>query len=241
MKELFYTIDERVFKQFPDFMRGVVLAFDVSNGTSNQELIALLRSEERALRQKITPAELPEHPRIRAWREAFRSLGIKASEYRPSIEAMARRVLRGDDLPSINALVDIGNIISLRYLVPAGGHAIDGLTQDIALRPAGGDEEFCAFGSQTVEHPDPGEIIFVEGQVVLTRRWVWRQSNHTLTLPETRAIEFNIDALPPVDRQEIIHISEDLMQLVRRFCGGRLRAEILERGHPSLSLTGGDS
>ncbi len=236
MSELTYRIDERVFTLFPEFMRGVVLAFDVKNSTSNPELISLLRGEEQALRQRITTAELLEHPRISAWREAFRSLGIKVSEYRPSIEAMARRVLRGDELPAINALVDIGNIISLRYLVPAGGHALDGLTQDIALRPANGDEEFCAFGSQTIERPEPGEIIFVEGQVVLTRRWVWRQSNHTLTLPETRAIEFNIDALPPVGRAEVVRISEDLMDLVRRFCGGRLRAEILERGHPSLRL-----
>lgn len=236
MNALSYTIDERVFDVFPDFIRGVVLAHDVRNGPSGQELLSLLRSEEEALRQKISIADLPDHAHIRAWREAFRKLGIKASEFRPSIEAMARRVLRGDDLPSINALVDIGNIISLRYLVPAGGHAIDKLTQDIFLRPADGGEEFYAFGSQTLEHPDKGEIIFVEGNVVLTRRWVWRQSNHTLTLPETQAIEFNVDALPPVERSQVTAICQDLSDLVRRFCGGRLRTEILERRHPRMSL-----
>ncbi len=61
----------------------------------------------------------------------FSPLGIKPSEFRSSIEAMARRVLRGNELPAINALVDIGNLISLRYIIPAGGHALDHVTQDI--------------------------------------------------------------------------------------------------------------
>ncbi len=33
---------------------------------------------------------------------------------------MARRVAKGQELPSINALVDIGNVLSLRHLVPLG-------------------------------------------------------------------------------------------------------------------------
>lgn len=236
MNEIFYSIDPGVFLLFPLYMRGVVLAHDVHNGPSSQELVALLRSEEQELRHKITSDNLTEHPRIRNWREAFRTQGIKPSEFRPSIEAMARRVLRGDELPSINALVDIGNLVSLRHLIPAGGHALDGLTQDISLRLADGSEEFCAFGSQTSEHPEPGEIIFAEGNVVLTRRWVWRQSNHTLTLPETRSIEFNIDALPPLERPDVESICEEVSGLVRQFCGGKTRFEILDRQHPHMSL-----
>ncbi len=85
---------------------------------------------------------------IVSWREAFRSLSIKPSEYRPSIEAMARRVINGNELPSINALVDIGNIISLRYLLPVGGHSLNAVKQDIALRTAKGREIFIPFGSR---------------------------------------------------------------------------------------------
>jgi DNA/RNA-binding domain of Phe-tRNA-synthetase-like protein len=207
--KLTYSIHEDVFKKFPGFVRGVVLAYDVKNGPSPDELIRELRAEEEALRKKITIETIIEHPGIKAWREAFRSLGMKPSEFRPSIEGLARRVLHGDPLPAINTLVDIGTLISLRYLVPAGAHAIDVLTQDIALRPATGTEVFTALGSDVVEHPNPGEIIFVEGEVVLTRRWVWRQSNHTLTLPETTAIEFNIDALPLIPLPEVDDICRD--------------------------------
>jgi len=145
-------------------------------------------------------------------------------------------VLRGQELPSINALVDIGNIVSLRRLLPVGGHAIDVLTRDIALRPASGSEDFIPFGSGELEHPVPGEFIFVEGDQVLTRRWIWRQANHTLTLPETTAIEFNIDGLPPAAAGDIAAAGRDIMDLVDRFCPGRARFEVLERRHPVLRL-----
>jgi DNA/RNA-binding domain of Phe-tRNA-synthetase-like protein len=121
--------------------------------------------------------------------------------------------------------------------VPAGAHAIDCLTQDIALRPATGAEVFTALGSEEVEHPNPGEIVFVEGDVVLTRRWVWRQSRHTLTVPETRAIECNIDALAYVSKEDVELISKDVEKLILRYCGGRTRIELLTAQNPRISLS----
>lgn len=235
-RQINYSIDREVFNKFPGFIRGIVLAYDVKNGTSPDELVKELRTEEEALRSNLSLETLLEHPSIKAWREAFRSLGMKPSEFRPSIEALVRRVLHGDPLPTINTLVDIGTVISLRYLLPAGAHAIDVLNGDIILRPATGEETFTALGSDVEEHPLPGEIIFTEGNNVLTRRWVWRQSQHTLTLPETRAIEFNIDALPHVTAGELECICRDVADLIQRFCGGRIRILKITEQKPVISL-----
>ena len=223
MKGLTYGIADEVFARFPEYRRGVVLAYDVCNGASPAELVQLLRQEETRARARLNLETLTAEPRLASWREAFRLLGYKPGDFRPSIEALLRRVLRGQELPSINALVDIGNIVSLRHLLPVGGHAIDVLTQDIALRPALGVEEFVPFGSQAVEHPFFGEFIFSEGDTVLTRRWTWRQANHTLTLPETTAVEINLDGLPPVTVADVEAAARDVMDLVKRFCLGRLQ------------------
>jgi DNA/RNA-binding domain of Phe-tRNA-synthetase-like protein len=237
MKTIQYSIAPQVFEKFPDYIRGVVLAVGVTNGDSSPELIQLLRTEEKALQQRLKVDDITQYPKVNSWREAFRSLGIKPSEYRSSIEAMSRRVLRGNELPSINALVDIGNILSLRHLVPTGGHALDGIEADIALRPATGSEEFIPFGSDEMEHPDQDEFVFVEGNTVLTRRWSWRQANHSLTLPSTKVIEFNIDGLPPVTREEVELVAKDMFELVEKFCGGELSVQYITRDNPSISLT----
>jgi DNA/RNA-binding domain of Phe-tRNA-synthetase-like protein len=231
-----YSIQTAIFDRFPGYIRGVVVAHDVLNGPSPESLTGLLRDAERSVRDRLDLEHLTEDPHIKAWRDAYRSFGAKPSEYRSSIEAMARRALRGDALPAINALVDIGNGVSLRHLLSAGGHAIDVLQGDIELRFATGQEVFVPFGSDEPEHPLPGEVVFVEGDTVLTRRWTWRQANHTLTLPETTAIEFNVDGLPPVTEDEVMTACGDLTDLVHRFCGGTSRIELLSEANPRISL-----
>lgn len=236
MTDLIYSIHDCIFQQFQGYTRGVILAFDVKNGDSPEDLVALLREAEESISDRINKEEIASHPYIASWREAFRSFGAKPAKFRPSIEAMVRRALNNNQLPSINALVDIGNIVSLRHLVPVGGHAIDEVTQNIMLCKATGNEEFTAFGSDEVEHPKEGEIIFKEGNTVLTRRWTWRQANHTLTLPSTTAIEFNIDGLPPVSMAEVDSICRETMELIEKYCGGRLRYEILSESNPEMKL-----
>lgn len=236
MKKIEYSIAPAVFEKFPDYIRGVVLAVSVTNSESSPELIQLLREEEKSLRQRLKVDEITSYPKVNSWREAFRSLGIKPSEYRSSIEAMSRRVLRDHELPAINTLVDIGNILSLRHLVPVGGHALDHVAGDIALRPATGEEEFIPFGSQDMEHPDPGEFVFVEGNTVLTRRWSWRQANHSLTVPSTKVIEFNVDGLPPVSQDEVEVICTEMIDLVKKFCGGEFSCQYITRDNPSIIL-----
>lgn len=237
MKSIVYTITEDVFSLFPDYVRGVVVLKDVRNGPSPAELVALLREAEERVRSEVDPDRVSEHPRIASWREAFRKTGVKPAEFRSSIEAMVRRVMKGNELPSISALVDIGNVLSLRYLVPTGGHSLDDVQGDIALRFATGEETFIPFGEEKEEHPLKGEIIFAEGDTVMTRRWSWRQGVHTLTLPETKFLEFNVDGLPPVSRGDVEAVCGEVMDLASRFCGGTGRYSLLTRSTPSMTLS----
>jgi DNA/RNA-binding domain of Phe-tRNA-synthetase-like protein len=232
----FYTIAQEVFDEFPGYVRGLVLAQDVHNGPSPRELIAILRRAEEQIREQLQLETLAQHPKMASWREAYRSFGAKPAKFRPSMEAMARRILKGAQLPSIHALVDLANVISLQHLVPVGGHATDVVEGDLFLGKATGNEVFQAFGSDSEENPLPGEIIFSQGNSVLTRRWTWRQARHTLLTPSTTAVEFNVDGLPPVTTAEVETACRELMSLLERFCGGRIRWEILTRDHPRLGL-----
>lgn len=232
-----YSVQPEIFDLFPGYMRGVVIAHGVKNGPSPEELIGLLRAAEEEARSKLDSETIIEHPKMFSWREAYRRFGAKPGKFRPSMEAMARRVLRDQQLPSISCLVDIGNIVSLRHLMPVGGHAIDEVEGDLALVRAQGDETFMAFGSDKAESPQAGEIIFSEGKTVLTRRWTWRQAQHTLVTPDTSVLEFNVDGLPPVTRSEVDTACREVIALTEKFCGGQLRYEILTLEINSIKLT----
>jgi DNA/RNA-binding domain of Phe-tRNA-synthetase-like protein len=227
-----YRIDPAVFQLCPGYRRGLLLARGLSNGASAAALIEALRQAEAAVRIEIkgNPAE---YPRIAAWREAYRRFGARPSDFRASVEALARRVLRGDALPSINALVDIGNIVSLRYLMPVGVHPVPTSAGALSLRPSAAGDSFLPPDGGAAEQPESGEIVFAQGTTVLTRRWTWRQSAATLTLPETAAVFFNLDALEVISDEVLARAAREVEQLVREHCGGSSEHAVLSAASPS--------
>lgn len=227
-----YRIDAAVFRLCPGYRRGLLFGSELHNGASSPTLLEELRAQERAVRAEVTgnPAE---HPRIAAWREAYRRFGARPSDFRASVEALVRRVLRGDALPSINALVDIGNIVSLRYLIPVGMHPVPSSNAALILRIAAEDDRFSPPDGAPGESPERGEVVFVQGSTVLTRRWTWRQAAGTLTLPETRAVFCNFDALGVVPEDALLAAMRDAQQLVQQYCGGRSERALLTEQAPA--------
>ncbi|MNF50002.1 B3/4 domain protein [compost metagenome] len=231
-----YTIKPEIFSDHPDYIRGVVVFRGLDNAALHAEITQELRASEGALRERIqgNPAEFPQ---IAAWRDAYRKFGAKPSEHRSSIEALSRRVLKPDSLPDINALVDIGNLLSLRYVLPAGVHPISAGSHEIELRKSKTSDTFLAEPDKDPEFIAPGEVVLADGGRVLTRRWTWRQAADTRTLPETNCVFFDIDGLAPTSLADVKSAIADLIQLVGEFCGGEcVGYAILDAKNPTMNV-----
>jgi DNA/RNA-binding domain of Phe-tRNA-synthetase-like protein len=88
-------------------------------GAGSAEL-ALRRGRFAAeLRARHTAADLGESPTVAALRRLFKAAGTDPSRYRPSSEALLRRLLKGDELATIHPLVDFNNQVSIELAVPA--------------------------------------------------------------------------------------------------------------------------
>lgn len=211
-----YSISLEVASQFPTFVRGVVVALGIDNTGNSAQISGLLHEAEEKVRQDDSLSEITAHPRIANWRSAFNSFGAKPAKFPPSIESLIRRVRKGDSLPHINDMVAFCNYISLKHLVPIGGHALDDCDGDMYIRPARGDEPFTPLGTAEVENPAPGEIILCDNSRALTRRWIWRQAEATKTTTDTKNIEINVDGLAPVSRGEVETIMAEVAELVQK-------------------------
>lgn len=91
----------------------------VATGEAEKELSGLRSDVAQRVRASVTLEELPQHPTVAAVRRLFRQAGCDPTRWRPSSEALARRVLKGEELPAILPLVDLNNCLSLELLVPA--------------------------------------------------------------------------------------------------------------------------
>lgn len=232
-----YSIAPEVVQMFPEFKRGVVVALGIDNSGHSEQIQALLRGAEEKTRQDDSLAEITAHPRIANWRNAYVAFGVKPGKFPPSIEALIRRVRKGDDLPYINDMVAFCNYISLKHIVPVGGHALDDCEGDMYVRAATGDEPFRPLGTAEVEHPLRGEIVLTDDHRVLTRRWTWRQAEATKVMPETTKIEINVDRLPPVSRDEVERIMCEITELVGKyFRPSHVVSYLLEASNPQIEF-----
>jgi DNA/RNA-binding domain of Phe-tRNA-synthetase-like protein len=232
-----YTVAKEIFEMCPGYVRGVVVARGVTNGEQeNVEILALLREAEETVRQRSDLENISQHPRIASWRAAYAKFGARPSKFHSSIEAMVRRVRKGGELPYINDLVALGNFISLKYLLPVGGHDVGVAESDLWLKLAQGDELFTPFGTEIVENPEPGEVVYLEGKRVLCRRWTWRQAQHTILAPQSSHVAINVDGLPPVTDRETEAICEELAKLVKKLCGGEIVCRYLREDNPAIEM-----
>ena len=91
--------------------------------------------------------DIKHQPVIAATREAYKRCGKDPSRYRPSAEALRRRLLRGLELYQIDTLVDLINLVSLRTGRSIGGFDADEIQgTDLELGIGRAEELFEGIG-----------------------------------------------------------------------------------------------
>ncbi len=99
------------------------------------------RAGERA-RAEWNGEGLANDPTVAALRSLFRAAGCDPTRYRPSSEALLRRLLKGDDLPAIHPLVDLNNCLSVALAVPCCIVAGGSFTPPVVLRAGRAGESY---------------------------------------------------------------------------------------------------
>ena len=221
-------VSQEVLAKFPNYIRGVVVARGVNNAGESEKLLQLLRKVEQDATQDESLQDIKNHPRIASWRQAYSDFGANPNKFYSSIESLARRARRGDQLPYINTLVALFNYFSLRQMVPSGGDDLDRVDDRLCLTLAKGNEPFTPLNSDVIEYPAPGEVIYIDDSKVMCRRWNWRQGDQTKITPATTNIAINVDCLPPVSPDEAKAITAELADLVKEFCRGEVTYLLLD-------------
>lgn len=105
-------IDPSFRKVCPAFVGGAIEA-EVRNGETPPALWQEMESATENLRRQFSADTLKLRSGIAATRAAYKAAGKDPSRYRPACEQLARRVIQGKDLYSVDLLVDLGNLVSL--------------------------------------------------------------------------------------------------------------------------------
>lgn len=172
-------------------------------------------------------------------RRAFAQFGAEPTKHRNAAEALLRRLGRHGDIPFINTLVDIGNLISIRYAMPVAVLDTAGIAGDLKVRAAAGDEVFTGIGTEGPTSPEPDEVIFVDTEgVVSARRWCWRQGVESATGRATTEALLVVEGHHQRADDDVRAARDDLLALLASHQpNGRTHSYLLSPAHPSVGPT----
>ena len=234
---ILFQYDPKIITRYPSIVGGVIYARDMTNGPTPSQLQAAFEAEQQATLQRIGDTPLSQLPSLAAWRGAFRAFGVEPTQYRSAAESLLRRLTKKGDIPSINALVDLCNLVSIRYALPAAvfdTRAIDGT---LTVHFASGSERYTTLGQDAIDHPEVGEVVFSDDTgLVMARRWCWRQSEQSAAHPDTTSAIITIEAHHTNAHRDIEAALQDLLALLTTYAGGTFVSGVLDTQHPAFSV-----
>jgi DNA/RNA-binding domain of Phe-tRNA-synthetase-like protein len=190
------TLHDDVLADHPDAQIRFVLA----HGLRNDEPWPKVAAEHQQLAERIAASTwqplTEDSPQISSWHDAYRRFGTNPRRNRPSLDALSRRLGKSGQLPQITGAVDAYNLISVLHGTPAGAFDLDHLDAQVTIRPARAGDHFTPLGEpEKVEEPRTGEVVYAQGQQVLTRHWNYRDADATKVTAATRNAVFILERI----------------------------------------------
>lgn len=223
-----FRVSKKIFDKFPDAKFGGILITSIDNSDYSEELNKVLKNILNEVSNKLENKYISKIRSVISWRWIFDQIETIKNES-PSHEALLKRLKTKKILPKINPIVDIYNAISVKHSIPLGGHSLENFSE-VILGETNGDEKFLPMNSTDPQLISKGEFAYLYEKNILTRHFVWRQSEMSKVGNDTKEIFIPIDDAPGIESKEKIQkIAEELIYLVQKFLGGKAKFAIVDK------------
>ncbi|MBK7096667.1 MAG: hypothetical protein IPH57_16970 [Saprospiraceae bacterium] len=139
------TISEIIRDACPALALGIIECKTI-NSLTTESLWDEMNIEVSRIKADFTIEHINQGIAIRETRNAYKKLGKDPNRYRPSAEALCRRIVRGIPIYRVNTLVDIINLVSIRSGFSIGAFDMHKINGDLILDVGRRDDEFEAIG-----------------------------------------------------------------------------------------------
>lgn len=231
-----FIVHPEIFERFPGMRLPVVVAHNLDNQADQPEIGASWQAAWTDAAKAAVYGNAQSHPHVQPWREHFRAQGISGKEFPSSIEAVLRRALKNSTPFHINALVDFYNTISLRHIVPVGAFDLDQLHGPLELRLTRSGDTFVALDEDTPQAVPVGEVAYANGQTILTRHFVWRQSKVGLITPSTRSVFLVSEVLGELGSEIADQVLNELSSGLQTYFALPSSAFLVNEQQPAISF-----
>jgi len=133
-------------KQACPHLALAIITCEVTNPETSAALWGELEDEIQRFRETYTLEDINKRATIAATRSIYKLLGKDPNRYRPSAEALCRRIIRDIPIYKVSTLVDIINLVSIRSGFSIGGFDANLIQGDVKLEAGTASDDFEAIG-----------------------------------------------------------------------------------------------
>lgn len=173
------------------------------------------------IRSRFTLEHVKDESLFRAYRDFFWRVGVDPTKTRPASEALIRRILSGKNLPLINPVVNMYNLVSAETGIPIAAFDADRLEGNLTMRFARDGEEFFGIGMTKPIVLRKNQVVITDGRRVIAV-YPYRDSDATKVTRETQNVHLVTCGVPGVSPEKVIGAYRLCSGYLERFMKGLL-------------------
>ena len=203
---------------------GVKTVFGCVEGITNSGL-PLAWEQERNTRlarllERYASLAIHEDPILEGYHILHDRADVKRRKNIPSSENLIKSLLKHRDMPFINLVVDIYNIISMESRLCVAAHDQDKIDGNLTVRFSDGTETYVPIGQ---EHPvamNPHEYCYCDDSNEVLCRLEIRQVNKTKISESVKNVLYIIEGNDATEEDYLKGIMDEIVETTIQYCGG---------------------
>lgn len=220
MQKINFSVDQKVLDL--GLKIQAIKITGIINSKSNPTFLEYQNEELEKLKEYWKGNQIENDQILKGFRDLHTKVGRSNKKFVSSPESLIWLLKERGRFPQINTLVDIYNLISIKYKLALGAHDIRKVIDNIALKITDGSEKFISLETHQPENIFPGEYAYVDsGNNVICRLEVI-QCEKTKITPESKDVFFIIQGNSNTTIDHIDTATKELIELVNRFCRGEV-------------------
>jgi len=215
-------VQDQLKQLIPNFKVGIVQYQDIQVGDSPQMLKGRLQLFQESLFFDFEDKKVTEILEISEWRKIFKTIGTDPNRYRPSNEALYRRVQKQQFLHPVNSAVDLNNFLSLQYRIPLGIYDLDKLSGQVTIRIGSNEDSYLAINEREVQLSK--KLLSADNEGAFGSPYV--DSKRSAVTPATTQALHIIYLQPSMDHDESDQLLQALSTMFTQIHGGTASYQI---------------
>lgn len=205
---------------------GIAGAYFVLRGVANRALdqgfeVVKKKRLEKVL-ENLSSESIESNQVLVGFRDLHKAVGKSSKKYVSSSENLLKFLLKNKNLPSVNLLVDIYNLISVESCLALGAHDLDHINDRITLKITDGTEEYWPLGYGKQKPVSSGDYAYVDGGNEVICWMEVRQVEKTKVTNDISDVFYIVQGNASTDIGTLKNVTNNLIELTKEYCGGEV-------------------